>query len=201
MTGKRAVFDASGNGAVGVQGGFAFDELGEVVEMGDCVFGGGGGQGLAVFFEEGQAQGVEVGVKGGGQGHDLVDVAAGVKTAGGELLVVMLGVRTQGVKGEQPFGVAGAASLVQEFLDVVGIFKVAVALVTAWMQGDEVVRVVKAEAVGKGHEGEALRGVECGHGVTVGIQGDAAAVGDPHQARHGGVGGHRWQRTQGGLFD
>ena len=52
-------------GCAGAQGGFAFDELGEVVEMGDCVFGGGGGQGLAVFFEEGQAQGVEVGVKGG----------------------------------------------------------------------------------------------------------------------------------------
>ena len=36
-----------------------------VVEMGDGVFGGGCSQGLAVFSQEGQAQGGEVGVEGG----------------------------------------------------------------------------------------------------------------------------------------
>ena len=48
--------------------GFALDELGQVVEMGDGVFGGGGGQGLAVLLEERQTQGVEPGVKGGDVG-------------------------------------------------------------------------------------------------------------------------------------
>ena len=52
-------------------------------------------------------------------------------------------------------------------------------------------RVIETEAVGERHEGEALRGVEGGHGVTVGIKDDATSVGDPHDARHGGVGGHR----------
>ena len=68
-----------------------------------------------------------------GKGHDLVDVAACVETASGELLVVMFGVRTQGVKGEQPLGVTGSAALIQEFFDVIGVFKVAMALVTAGM--------------------------------------------------------------------
>jgi hypothetical protein len=66
--GEAGALDAPGDGAVGAQGGFAFDELGEVVEVGDGFFGGGGGERLAVLFEEGQAQGVEVGVEGGGGG-------------------------------------------------------------------------------------------------------------------------------------
>ena len=57
--------DAPGDSAVGIQCGFALDELGQIVEMGNGVFGGGGGQGLAVLFEERQTQGVESGVKGG----------------------------------------------------------------------------------------------------------------------------------------
>ena len=61
--GEAGGLDAPGDGAVGAQGGFAFDELGEVVEVAEGVFGGGGGERLAVLFEEGQAQGVEVGIK------------------------------------------------------------------------------------------------------------------------------------------
>ena len=61
--GEAGGLDAAGDGAVGAQVGFAGDELGEVVEVGDGVFGGGGGEWLAVLFEEGQAQGVEVGVE------------------------------------------------------------------------------------------------------------------------------------------
>ncbi len=61
--GEARGLDAPGDAAVGAQGGFAFDELGEVVEVGQGVFGGGGGEGLAVLSEEGQAQGVEVGVE------------------------------------------------------------------------------------------------------------------------------------------
>ena len=42
--GEAGGLEAPGDGAVGAQGGFAFDELGEVVEVSDRVFGGGGGQ-------------------------------------------------------------------------------------------------------------------------------------------------------------
>ena len=52
--GEAGGLDAPGDGAVGAQGGFAFDELGEVVEVGEGVFGGGGGEGLAVLCEEGR---------------------------------------------------------------------------------------------------------------------------------------------------
>ena len=55
--------DAPGDGTVGTQGGFAFDELGEVGEVGDGVFGSGCGQRLAMLLEEGEVQGIEVGVK------------------------------------------------------------------------------------------------------------------------------------------
>ena len=123
-----------------------------------------------------------------------------VEVAGFELLVIELGLRAEGVEGEQPFGVPGAAALFEEFLDVVGVFEVAVALVAAGVGGDEVVGVIEAEAVGEGVEGELLGGVEVGHGVAVGVQDDAAAVGDPNGAGDGDVGGHGWQRAQGGFF-
>ena len=115
--------------------------------------------------------------------------------------MVVFGAGTERVEAQEPLGVAGAAALVEEFLDVIGVLEVAVALVAAGMGGDEVVGVVEAEAVGKGVEGEALGGVERGHGVAVGVEDDAAAVGDPHQAGDRGVGGLARQRTQGGLFD
>src|SRR5271163_539948 len=57
--------NAPGDSAVGMQRGFALNKLGQVVEMGDGVFGGGGCQGLAVLLEEGQTQGGEPGVEGG----------------------------------------------------------------------------------------------------------------------------------------
>ena len=79
-----------------------------------------------------------------------------VEVAGLELLVIELGVRAERVEGEQPFGVASAATLVEEFLDVVGVFEVAVALVAAGVGGDEVVGVIEAEPVREGVEGELL---------------------------------------------
>ena len=63
--GKAGRLETPGDGAVGAQGGFAFVELAEVVEMGQGVFGGGGGEGLAVFFEVGQMQGFKAGVVAG----------------------------------------------------------------------------------------------------------------------------------------
>lgn len=66
--GEAGGLDTPGDGAIGTQSGFAFDELGEVVEMGERFFRGSGGQGLAVLFDEWQTQGVELCVKFGGGG-------------------------------------------------------------------------------------------------------------------------------------
>jgi hypothetical protein len=55
--------DAAGDGAVGAQGGLAFDELCEVVEVGEGTFGGAGGQRPAVFFGEGHVEGLEMAVE------------------------------------------------------------------------------------------------------------------------------------------
>jgi len=124
-----------------------------------------------------------------------------VEVAGGELLMIGFGVGTEGVEGEEPFGVFGAAALIEEFFDVIGVFEVAVALVAAGVGGDEVVGVIEAEAVGEGVEGELLGGVTMGNGVAVGIQDDAAAVGDSNGPGDGDVAGDGWQRAQGGFFD
>ena len=70
--------------------------------------------------------------------------------------MIELGVRAERVEGEQPFGVASAAALVEEFLDVVRVFEVAVALVAAGVGGDELVGMIEAEAVRQRVEGELL---------------------------------------------
>lgn len=51
--GKAGGFDASGDGAIGTSGGFALDELGEVLQMGEGVLGGLGGGGMAVLLAKG----------------------------------------------------------------------------------------------------------------------------------------------------
>lgn len=81
-------------------------------------------------------------------------------------------------------------ALAEEFLDVVGVFKIAVALVGTGMGGDEVFAVINADPVGERLEQEALGGVEGGHRVAVGVQDDAAAVGGAHGAHDAGVRGH-----------
>ena len=64
--------DAPRDGAVGPEGGLAFDELCQIVEMGEGVFGGGGGKRPAMLLEERQAQCVETGVEFGDVGfHGL----------------------------------------------------------------------------------------------------------------------------------
>ena len=115
--------------------------------------------------------------------------------------MIVFGLRAQRVEGQKPLGVASAAALVEEVFDVIGVLEVTVALVAARVGGDEVVGVIEAEAVGEDLEGEALGGMAGGHGVAVGVQDDAAAVGDSNDAGDGGVGGHGWQWAQGGFFD
>ncbi len=58
-------FDTPEDSTVGVSGSLAFDKLGEIVEMGEGVLGGLGGQGSAVFFHEREAEGLEVSVEDG----------------------------------------------------------------------------------------------------------------------------------------
>ena len=65
MRGKACGFDATGDGAVLAQGGFAFGELGEVVEMGEFLACGFGGQALAVLPDKGEAKVGEMAVEQG----------------------------------------------------------------------------------------------------------------------------------------
>ena len=64
-----------------------------------------------------------------GEGNDFVDVDAGAQAAGAQLPVVGFGAGTQRVESQEPFGVAGAAALCEQFSNVVGVFEVAVTLV------------------------------------------------------------------------
>ena len=63
--GKASGFDAPGDGTVLAQGGFAFGKLGEVIEMGEFLARGLGGQALAVLPDEGEAKVGEVAVEQG----------------------------------------------------------------------------------------------------------------------------------------
>ena len=66
--GKAGILDSSERGAVGPQSGLAFDELGEIVEVGTLFAGGAGGQRGAVFTDKGQAQVFEVAIEGSNVG-------------------------------------------------------------------------------------------------------------------------------------
>jgi hypothetical protein len=126
------------------------------------------------------------------QGHDSGDVDAGVEAAFLEPAIVFLGTRAEGVEARKKVCLAGPASLVEEFLYVIGIFEVTMAFIAAGMGGDEVRCVIEAEAVGVSLQREPLRGVERRHRVAVAIQHDAAAVGDAYDADHAGVSG-QWR--------
>ncbi len=58
--GKTGGFDASGGDPIKTQGGFSGDESGEVIEVGLGIFSGFGGVLLALFFDERQAQFIEM---------------------------------------------------------------------------------------------------------------------------------------------
>lgn len=135
-----------------------------------------------------------------GQSDDFVDLSAGIERAGGELPVVVFGVGTQGVKAQEPLGIPGAAALVQEFFDVLGVFKIAVTIVAAGMGGHQIVGMVEAEPLGEDFKRQALGGVERGHRISVGVQGDPAAVGHAHQTGRRGVAALVGKRTKSGLF-
>jgi hypothetical protein len=58
-------FDAASDGTVLAQGGFAFGELGEVIEMGELLARGFGSEALAVLSDEGEAKVGEMAVEQG----------------------------------------------------------------------------------------------------------------------------------------
>ena len=135
-----------------------------------------------------------------GEGDDLVDVHAGLEIAGAELLVVVLGLWAEGVEAQEPGGVAGVASLVEEFLEVIGVLEVAAAFVAPRMGGHQGVGVVEADPVGESLESQLLGGVNERHGVAVGVHDHPTAVGDAHQPGDRRVGLFGRQRSQGRLF-
>jgi len=63
--GKACGFDAASDSTILAQGGFAFGELGEVIEMGELLARGFGGEALAVLPEEGEAKVGEMAVEQG----------------------------------------------------------------------------------------------------------------------------------------
>ena len=63
---------------------------------------------------------------------------------------------------------------------MVGVLEVAVSLVASPVSGEETVVVVDAQPVGIALQGQALRGVLGGHGIAIGVEGDAEAVGRAH---------------------
>jgi hypothetical protein len=45
-------------------------------------------------------------------------------------------VRAEGIEAQEHFGVAGSTPLIEQFLDVIGIFEVLVPVIAAGMGGD-----------------------------------------------------------------
>ena len=166
-----------------------FEQVGDVVA----------GEGLEL---EGVVEGAAqlVGAVGVVEGHDFGDVLAGIEAALLKLAIVFFATRTQGIEAQQQLGLAGGAALIEQFLDVLGILEVLAAVVRAGVGGDEFLAMIDTEPIGKAFEQQALGGVETGHGVAVGIERHAKAVGGAHGADDAGIGGPRGKGRQVGLF-
>jgi hypothetical protein len=70
------------------------------------------------------------------QSHDLGKVVARAQAAILELAVIFLGRRTKSVKTQEQFRVTGCVAPLKEFLTVIGVFEVPVAIVAAGVGGD-----------------------------------------------------------------
>ena len=73
--------------------------------------------------------------------------------------------------------IASLFALLQKGFGVVGVFKVAVAVVASVVAGDEVFTLVEAKPVGIGFQGQRLTGEVGRDGVAVGLHGDAELLG------------------------
>ncbi len=71
---------------------------------------------------------------------------AGVKAARAQLLVISFGAGTEPQESKQQSVFFGFAPFSQEWLHMIGMFEVLMAVVTAGMFGDKLIAMIKAEA-------------------------------------------------------
>src|SRR5215470_14402169 len=90
-----------------------------------------------------------------------------------EFAVVRLGPRGQRQKPQEELVSTGLFTVLQEWLGVIGVFKVLEPLVAPGVAGNECVPVVEAEPIGIGFQRERLAGVVGGNGGAVRLQGNA----------------------------
>jgi hypothetical protein len=64
--------------------------------------------------------------------------------------MILLGRRPEGIKTQKQFGVAGLASLIEQILDVIGVFEVPVTIVAKGVGGDQLLVMINAEPIGEG---------------------------------------------------
>ena len=154
---------------LGERAGSGFEEVGDVVAGERAVFEGvvecaRGGIGTVDLTER----------------DDFAHMMDGVEAAVREFAVILVGAGGERDEAlEQALG-GGLAALFEQGAGMVGMLEVAVSLVASRVAGEETVVVVDAQPVGIALQGQALRGVLGGHGIAIGVEGDAEAIRGAH---------------------
>ena len=92
------------------------------------------------------------------QGDNLAYVMMRVEAARFELSVIEFGLGREGQKAQEELVIAGFFALLQEWLGMIGVFEIPMAVLAAGVAGDELVVVVEAEPVGRGFQRQRLAG-------------------------------------------
>ena len=153
-----------------------FEQVGDVI----------GGE-RAEFERVVEGAGGGLGAVGLAQRDDFAHVMEGIEASQGEFLVVLVGPCGEGDEALEHALGASPSALFEQGAGMVGMLEVAVSLVASPVSCDEPVAVVDAKPVGVAVEGEPGRGVLGGHGVAVGLEGDAEAVRGAHGVHRGDV--------------
>jgi hypothetical protein len=111
------------------------------------------------------------------QGHDLAQMMAGIEAPLLQFLVVLLCPWGERQETHQELLFACVAALLEERARMVGILDVLMALVAAEMPGNELLAIVDTQAIGIGLQRYPSACVLGGHGIAVGIEGDAELLG------------------------
>ena len=101
------------------------------------------------------------------QGHDFGDVNPGIEATFLKLAMILLGTRAESIKTQEQFGVAGLASLIEQILDVIGVFEVPVTIVATGV-GRSALVMINAEPIGEGFEHQPLGSIKAWHRITIG---------------------------------
>jgi hypothetical protein len=82
----------------------------------------------------------------------------GVEAALFELAVVEFGLRGEGEKAHEDLVITGFFALLEQGLGMIGVFEVAVTIVTAGVTRHELGLIIESETIGIGFQGEGLPG-------------------------------------------